>query len=232
MDNKSTIDHCIEKADLFDNLSTTQCEQIIGQGMIRQLQSRSILFHQGQRGTRCYLVTRNQLKLTKLNQEGKEVIIRYVGPGELTAATVIMKNSLYPVTATSIHETEVIGWDKPTMLALMRQFPDMAINLLNIILSRLDDVQKRYLEVCTEQVNQRIARSLLRLMRWSGSKRQDGILVNIPLSRQNIADYSGTTLYTVSRVLSAWEKKGWIKSGREKIIITDPHALVSYSEQP
>jgi CRP-like cAMP-binding protein len=50
------------------------------------------------------------------------------------------------------------------------------------------------------------------------------------LSRQNIADYSGTTLYTVSRTLSAWEKNGWVKSGREQIVITNPHALVQFAE--
>ena len=116
------------------------------------------------------------------------------------------------------------------MMQLMRQYPDIAINLLGIILERIDDVQHRYLEVCTEHVNQRIARSLLRLMRRAGSKTPEGIHIDIPLSRQNIADYSGTTLYTVSRTLSAWEKKGWIQSGREKIVVTDPHALVIFAE--
>jgi len=227
-----SITDCFERAELFNGLAATQCEKIIGHGIKHQLQPQSILFHQGQKGTHCYLVTHGQLKLTKLNKQGKEVIIRYVGAGELTAAAAMLKNGLYPVTATSIHETEVIGWDKPTMIALMRQYPDIAINLIDTVLSRLDDIQRRYLEVCTEQVDQRIARSLLRLMRWAGSRQQDGILIDIPLSRQNIADYSGTTLYTVSRTLSAWEKRGWVKSGREKIVIIDPHALVSFAEQP
>ncbi|MBW1802986.1 MAG: winged helix-turn-helix domain-containing protein, partial [Deltaproteobacteria bacterium] len=92
------------------------------------------------------------------------------------------------------------------------------------------DVQDRYLEVCTKNVDQRIARTLLRIMRGAGSKTRSGIQIDIPLSRQNIADYSGTTLYTVSRTLSAWEKVGRIKSGRERIMITDPHALVQFSE--
>jgi len=59
---------------------------------------------------------------------------------------------------------------------------------------------------------------------------RSGIQIDIPLSRQNIAHYSGTTLYAVSRTLSAWEKNGWIKSGREQIVVTDPHALVQFSE--
>jgi CRP-like cAMP-binding protein len=67
-------------------------------------------------------------------------------------------------------------------------------------------------------------------MQRAGAKTPEGIQINIPLSRQNIADYSGTTLYTVSRTLSVWEKKGWIRSGREKVVITNPHALVLFAE--
>lgn len=141
-----------------------------------------------------------------------------------------MKNGTYPVFAESIQETDVIGWNHSTMMKLMRRFPEIAINLLGIVLTRIDDVQQRYLEICTEQVDQRIARSLLRLMRWKGIKNEKGVLIDIPLSRQSIADYLGTTLYTVSRTLSAWEKKGWIETGREKIVVTDPHALVAFAE--
>ncbi len=168
--------------------------------------------------------------MTKLNEQGKEVIFRYVGAGELIAAVALLKNRNYLLTAESTEETDVTGWDKPTMMQLMRRYPDISINLLGIILERIDDVQNRYLEVCTERVNQRIARSLLRLMRRAGLKTRDGIRIDIPLSRQNIADYSGTTLYTVSRTLSAWEKSGWVRSGREQIVITDPHALVRFAE--
>ena len=220
----------LRKTDMFKGLAEDQHNRAIHIGIKKQLSPNEILFHQGSPASRCYLVMQGQLKLTKLNEHGKEVIIRYVGPGELTAAVVALRNGVYPVTAQSVGATEVIGWDHPTMMKLMRKFPDIAINFLGIVLARIEDVQQRYLEICTEQVDRRIARSLLRLMRWKGVKKEDGILIEIPLSRQNIADYSGTTLYTVSRTLSGWEKKNWIKSGREKIVVTDPHALVAFAE--
>ncbi len=220
----------VQKSAVFKGLAAEDYRLVINSGVRKDLQHQQILFHQGDSATHCYLVRRGRLKLTKINEEGKEVIIRYIGAGELTAAVAVMKKGLYPVTSKSIQETNVVGWDNATMVKLMRRFPDLAINLLDVILARIEDVQQRYLEVCTEQVDQRIARSLLRLMRWAGTKKESGILIDIALSRQNIADYSGTTLYTVSRTLSAWEKKGWVKSGREKIIVTDPHALVAFAE--
>ena len=215
---------------IFNGLTDDQIQPIIGEGLRRRLAPQEILFRQEDPATQCFLVLQGRLKLTLLNENGKEAIIRYLGRGQFTAAVTVMKDGLYPVTATAVKETETIGWTKATMTVLMRRYPDIAINLLNVILQRIDDVQKRYLEICTEQVAQRIARSLLRLMRAAGSKQPDGIAIDIPLSRQSIADYTGTTLYTVSRTLSTWEKAGWIRTARERIVVTDPHALVSFSE--
>lgn len=230
MDKIQTASDSIEISNIFKGLSESHCEKITDTGVHQTLEPKTILFHQGLSAKKCFLVNQGRLKLTRLNEQGKEVIIRYIGPGELTAAAALIKDWPYPVTAESVGRTTITGWRKPDFLKLMRTYPDIAINLLGVMLERIDDVQQRYLEVCTEHVEQRIARSLLRLMQRAGSKTPEGILINIPLTRENIADYSGTTLYTVSRTLSAWEKKEWVRSARERIIVTDPHALVLFSE--
>lgn len=220
----------LDKSEIFESLTNQQFAALLERGQQSILQPKSILFYQGDQAERCYLVNRGRLKLTMLSEQGKEVILRYLGCGELAAVIAVLRNQTYPATAECTDETEVIGWDRATILEMMHQYPDIAINLLALVFDRVDDLQHRYLEVCTEHVDQRIARSLLRLMRRAGIKTPEGIHIGIALSRQNIADYSGTTLHTVSRTLSTWEKKGWIKSGREKIIIKDPHALVLFTE--
>ncbi len=220
-----------QEPDLFKGLSPEQCDQIIEDGKYRVLKPKGVLFHQGDPAKNFFLVNSGRLKLSKLNENGKEVIIRYIGTGEFTAAITCLQGWDYTVTAESVENSEVTGWNKAMVLKLMETYPAIAINLLGIILMRMDDVQHRYLELCTERVEQRIARSLLRLMRSAGVKTQEGIHINLPLSRQNIADFSGTTLFTVSRTLSVWVKNGWISSGREKITIIDPHSLVLFTEK-
>ena len=116
------------------------------------------------------------------------------------------------------------------MLNLMAAYPRIAINLLCTVVERMDDIQSRYLELRAERVEQRIARALLRIMKQSGRKTGQGVLIDFRLSRQDLADYTGTTLFSVSRTLSNWEKKGWIASGRERIVVADPHALVTFAE--
>jgi len=220
----------LHRTDIFKDLTDAQWVQIVRNGQCERLQAKRTLFLQGDPAERFYMVNKGRLKLSKLNELGKEAIIRYIGAGEMAAAVAVLKGRDYPVTAEAVEETEVTGWDKPALLQLLRSHPEMAVNMLAVVLERLEEVQQRYLELCSESVEQRIARSLLRLMQRAGRRCANGVLIDLPLSRQNIADYSGTTLYTASRTLSSWEKKGWVQSGREKVVITDPHALVKFAE--
>jgi CRP-like cAMP-binding protein len=92
------------------------------------------------------------------------------------------------------------------MLKLMLEYAPLAVNMLQAVIDRIDELQTRYLELCAEQVEQRVARALLRIMKQSGRKTRDGILIDFRLSRQELADYTGTTMYTVSRTSAAGKK--------------------------
>jgi len=82
----------------------------------------------------------------------------------------------------------------------------------------------------TEQVEQRVAHVLLRLANQTGKKTAEGVLIDFPISRQDIAEMTGTTLHTVSRLLSAWEAKGLVRSGRQKVTVVEPHKLFVLAE--
>ncbi len=216
--------------DFLLGMSEIQKTEIIGQGRLQNLNPGEVLFRQGDRAERSFLVLAGRLKLGKLHELGKEVLVRYIGPGELTAMITVLQGRDYPVSAEAVEATRVAGWDKQTMLRFMATYPPVSLNMIRNSLDRLEELQNRYLELHAEQVEQRIARSLLRIMKQSGRRSGDEIVIDFPISRQELADYTGTTLYTVSRTLSAWEKKGWVKSKRERIIIANPHALVLFSE--
>ena len=101
---------------------------------------------------------------------------------------------------------------------------------MRIMAGQIREFQNRVRELSTQRVERRIARTILRLARQSGRKTEQGVLVDLPLSRQDIAEMTGKTLYTVSRVLSDWEKRGLVQSERQQVIITHPHGLVSLAE--
>ena len=103
-------------------------------------------------------------------------------------------------------------------------------NTLRTVGSRLQDAQTRVVEMSTEQVEQRVAHALLRLANQTGRKTDSGIEIDFPISRQDIAEMTGTTLHTVSRLLSKWEDIGIIVSGRQKVTVRDAHRLVVLAE--
>lgn len=219
------------RSDFFEGITKINRTEIINRGHRILFEAGAIIFREGEPAQKCYYVLDGRLKLTKLHEQGKEAIIRYVNAEEITAAIAVLKGKEYPITAQAVGTTNVIWWDKETILKLMLEYPPLAVNTLRTVIERIDDLQTRYLEFVAEQVEQRIARALLRIMKQSGRKTNEGILIDFRLSRQDLANYTGTTLYTVSRALSGWEKKGWVQSGRERITVTDPHALVLFSEK-
>jgi len=218
-------------SNLIRELSREQVLEILDAGHRKQCRVREVLFHQGDPATRSFYMVSGRLKLTKLNEFGDQVIVRYVGPGELTAAVAVLSQKEYPVTAEVVSEAEVVSWERRTLIALMHKLPVLSMTVLEMVLKHLDDLQNRFFELSTEQVEQRLAHALLRIMRHAGHKTKDGIRIDLPLTRQELAEYTGTTLFTVSRTLKGWERRGWILSGRGRITISDPHALVHFSEQ-
>ena len=107
----------------------------------------------------------------------------------------------------------------------MERHPKLAANTLQTVGSRLQETHTRVIEMSTQQVEQRIAHALLRLAKQSGRKVEQGVEIDFPISRQDIAQMTGTTLHTVSRVLSGWEQRGLIESGRQRIVLRDAHKL-------
>ena len=139
MDNNPPITEILHKSDILKGLTDEQCAKVTQGGQNEKLHPKRTLFLQGDPADKFYMVHRGRLKLSRLNELGKEVIIRYIGVGEMTAAVAVLKDLDYPVTAEAVEETEVTGWDKPTFLRLIHDYPEIAINMLGVVLERLDE---------------------------------------------------------------------------------------------
>jgi CRP/FNR family transcriptional regulator, nitrogen oxide reductase regulator len=156
--------------------------------------------------------------------------MRYISPVEEFGVIALLSGAVYPVSAQAVDDSTALYWNKTSLKELMEQVPGVAINALQTLADRVSEFQDRIRELTTERVERRIARALLRLAQQTGRKVEDGVLVDLLITRQDIAEMTGTTIYTVSRTMSQWETQGIIKSGREKIIIRRPHQLVVIAE--
>jgi CRP-like cAMP-binding protein len=111
----------------------------------------------------------------------------------------------------------------------MRTHESIALNAVHLAVARIRELQQRYSEVTTERVEQRVARALMRLASLDLTSSAE-ITVDFPISRQDIADAAGTTLYTASRLLSSWESDGLIRSTRRHVVIVRPAALAKIAD--
>ena len=123
-----------------------------------------------------------------------------------------------------------VGWPRGVMLDLMEDNARLALNGMRMVGQRFAQMQGRFQELATQRVEQRVARALLRLVRQFGRRVDEGVLIDIALSREELAQMTGTNLYQVSRILSKWEQAGWIVSARKRVILKKSHELVALAE--
>ena len=136
----------------------------------------------------------------------------------------------YPATAIAVDDSVVLAWPSASWPRLVARYPALAASALQTVGSRLQETHTRVIEMSNEQVERRVAHALLRLAKQAGRKVEQGVEIDFPISRQDIAEMTGTTLHTVSRTLSAWEQQGLVEGGRQRIVLRDPHRLFRLAE--
>ncbi len=224
------IYEAVSKYPLLDGLAPHEIKDFINNGVLRQIKKGTYMFHQGEPAERyCILIT-GKVKLTHLTPSGQQVILHYFGPGEGVGIIAVLGHMNYPGSAYVVEKCESLSWSNDVTQQLMLRYPRLALNGIEIIARRFTKLQRRYQEISTQRVEQRVALALLRLARQFGRRTNEGILVDMLLSRQDLGEMVGTNLYNVSRILRRWEKNGYVNIGRQRVILCNPHQVVMISE--
>lgn len=230
MDNDLPTSHqaaeLLGRVGLFQGLEAGALAAVARAAHVQALPSGSCFFFQGDPATRFYVLLEGRVRLTQVTPEGQQVILRFITAGEGMGIVAALGAMAYPASAEALDACQALVWEGAAVAELMEQYPRLALNGMRLLAQRVREFQDRVRELATERVERRVARMLLRLARQSGRKSAEGILIDLPLSRQNLAEITGTTLYTVSRILSQWEAHGLVETGRERVVIRRPHGLV------
>lgn len=215
---------------LFRDLSREQVRDILGDAVSRRYPKGSDVFVQDGKAEHFFLLLNGHLRVIRLTPDGQQVVVRYIVAGDIFGIAMAIGRDSYPATATAVVESLALLWPSAAWPALVAKYPMLAAGTMQALGNRLQDVQARVVEMSTEEVERRVAHALLRLVRQSGRKTGQGIEIDFPITRQDVAEMTGTTLHTVSRILSAWESRGLVDGGRQKIVLTDPHRLFLLAE--
>jgi CRP-like cAMP-binding protein len=214
----------------FRNLEEGARASIVAAATLVRRARGARLFRQGAAAQLFYVLQEGRVKLTQLTPDGQLALLRLVVPGEAFGGIAALGQRTYPVSAEVAEDCVALSWNGRAMERLLRAHPQLAINYIELLTERLHDMQSRYEELATEQVEQRLARMLLRLVQRAGRRVEAGVLVDVRLSRQELAEMTGTSLFTVSRILNRWQEAGVIQSSRQRVLVRQPHGLASIAE--
>ena len=210
---------------ILDGLSARTCTKIMDSGHIQKAAKNAFLFNQGDQAGACYVVLSGEVKLIQLTPGGKRIIIDIIGPGMHLGFFVALTEKPYPLSAQVIEDSVLYVWDALTMRSLVSETPGLMMSTMTVLTDRLLCLQEKVQQMATERVEQRIAHSLLSLSHHLGKREKEGLLINTPLTHRDLAEMSGTNIYSVSRVLHKWEDDNLILTGRKRIVLCDPQQL-------
>jgi CRP-like cAMP-binding protein len=213
----------ISSSPLFEGLQPQAIEKIAKLARPKAIARDELLFMQGQPVRIVALMRTGSMKITQLAPNGNEVILWIYGTGSILGTLTDPTSCCYNSSARAIEPSTALVWDSATIQALMLEHPQIRKNAGQILAVRLDELEERFREVATERVAKRVALALQRLLKHVGKKVSEGIEVS--LSREELAQMTGTTLFTISRLLSRWNELGYVIPRREAVIVRNIQML-------
>jgi CRP-like cAMP-binding protein len=221
----------IEGLDAFQGLAGSDLDDILARARARRFKRNTAIFQQGADADTFFILLDGRLKVVQTTAEGQQIVVGFVNPGALFGIAAAIGRTDYPGTAIAAAESVALAWEMSYWSPLVARYPSVATSALRMLGGRLQEQHVRIREMSTERVERRIAHVLLRLVRQAGRKVENGVEIDFPITRQDLAEMTAATLFTVSRIMSAWEQQGIIEGGRQHIVLRDPHALVKIAEE-
>jgi CRP-like cAMP-binding protein len=217
-------------APLFGKLPRAVLEQVAQRIRVKRAPRGGFVFLEGSPAASLNLLAQGRVKVIREADEGQEVILRLIQPGEIFGGAGGWGEAAYPASARAQEDAVVLLLPADGFSDLIAHQPAFALAVVHELGQRLRTAEARIRELQTERVERRIARVLLRLANKTGVQTESGIELGGPLTRQDLAELAGTTLSTASRTLSAWDQQGIVDARRERVTIVQPHQLVSIAE--
>lgn len=221
----------IEKIPLFFGVTEQDLLRLLQAAHSRRLFAGEFFFWQGDPAECMFVLLQGRVKLSQIGPDGQQALIRVITPVTLFALIAMTTARSYPVTAQAAEDSQAIYWTRQELMDFVVKVPQMALNAMRIMAEQLQEIQERFRQATTERVERRLAHTLIRLAAQSGKPVEAGILIDLRLTRQDLAEMSGTTLYTASRMLKLWEEKELVIASREQVIIKNPYGLARIVEE-
>ncbi len=219
----------LKKIDLFKNLSDEELKELEHYISPATFRKKDDIFTEGDAPEWFYIVSSGKVKVTKISHDGKEIILEIISPYDIFGGVAVLRNFPYPANAVAMEDSEILKISRKNLMRLVDRFP----NLMYCIALQLGDRMKSSYDslknIALERVEARIAALLLKLANKVGVETKEGLMIDMRLTKQDVADMVGTTVETSIRTFSKFKKDGLVMDSDGKIIIKDLDGLTALS---
>jgi CRP-like cAMP-binding protein len=217
-----------EQPQLFADIPGSDCAKIVFAARTADFRARQTIFVAGYPINEIVLLTEGSVKIMQLGEDASAVILRLEGPGGVIGSLGVVERAEHCSMAQAILPCEALIWSVPAFAALSERFPLLKRNMMRIVSQRLHVLEARFREISTKRVAPRLARELVRLLPQIGRRVNNVLEIN--LSQEELAQMTGTTLYTVSRLLKSWERQGIVSLRPQAVTVQNLLCLLGLSE--
>lgn len=214
----------------FAGLSERDWEKVVDLFGERQYQRDDYIFLEGEAPEALFIIRTGKVKVLRHSTDGKDVVLRVCGSGNLLGTVAVFDGGGYPGTAQVIENCVALVIARNDCLTLVNRFPVFALAVIADLGTRLRSSAEQIRSLAVERVEQRIARVLLKLAESAGSDAPEGRIIEMPLTRQDVADMTGTTVETAIRVMSKFRRLELIRTRRGKVVLVDTAMLQEIAE--
>jgi CRP/FNR family transcriptional regulator len=221
----------VKSVPLFLSLAQNDWEEVADMLIGRCYAKDAYVIHAGDPPDALFIVWMGQVKILRHSEEGRDVVLDVIGPGHMFGEMAVFDGAPYSSSAQSMEDVAVVAIARADFFRLIERFPGVSLAVISELSRRLRSASDLVHSLAVERVERRIARMLLKLAASAAQPSQNGLVIDLPLTRQDIADMTGTTVETAIRVMSRFRKQGLITTERGRVIVLDPPGLRSVADE-
>jgi CRP-like cAMP-binding protein len=218
-------DDLLRRIGLFRRLPAGARARVAEVARVKAYERGEIIFSEGAPADAFIAIVSGRVKVFKSTPAGKEVILEIFGPGDPLGAVAVYEGMPFMASAVTLERTECLRIDQAAFFRLLEQDPSMVRGLLSGLTIRLAELTRRLAELSGARVETRFARLFLKLCERIGRPERGGVFVPMSLSRQELADLTGTTIETAIRIMSRWQKDDVLHTEKDGFVVLDRSAL-------
>lgn len=219
------------QTDFLSQLSLSTRENLFTFGKVHIFKKHDLIFQAGSPGDNVYILVKGRAKIYQLSPSGKEVILWFCFPGELFGMAEVCRQGRRQVHARACSDSEIIKISQADFITFLSQHTDAAMLTISILSGRMRSLGEMLLNLTSDDVMSRLLKLLTRLSTQYGKHIGNDLLLDFPITHQEIADMIGASRQTVSSAISDLRKRGLIDIENHRIQLLNPTGLLELSNQ-